>query len=58
MSMGTYKNVKTLPQFCSVFRQPLSGARTQGGFSKMEEIFHVGSSRPQRIRAGFYGGEG
>jgi hypothetical protein len=24
----------------------------------MEEILHVGSSRPQRIRAGFYGGEG
>ncbi len=24
----------------------------------MEEILHVGSPRPQRIRAGFYGGEG
>jgi hypothetical protein len=44
---------------CSVFRQPLSGARTRSpsfpGSSKLEEIFLNGSTRPLKIRAGgFY----
>jgi hypothetical protein len=47
--------VKTCPDFESVFRQLLSGARTQlqlPGPYEMQEIFPGGSAQPLKIRAG------
>jgi hypothetical protein len=51
--------VKNCPNFCSVFRQPFSGARTdRPGSYKTEEIFHIGITRALKIRAGFYTRDG
>jgi len=47
------KYIKPCINFCSVFRQPFSGARTQQGSFEMEEIFCCGKLPPSENEGRF-----